>query len=332
MNLWTPGQPVVSNQVIELNRGNPFRYVYTSLAGDFADGTSAFVEFFSARGQSLGRVDGDVVENRIFFEGSVGFADSMKRGVAWRLHVDEDGESRVRSQGTVIRCEAPFPDAPATQPNVVGATYEYSFGTPGVLNDPAWKILQGRPRVYDYSSRSLPNAVAAGSLFGGLAPWDKVAMRWYAPLQTDSVKLSYNTIRGGLGPEGLWNGELWVVLCSNSSMTEWAGFKHKQVFGIGSWDKDTISVVTGSGPTTMVNRATVSEDTYTNQQFTAEYSHITNTFTLWLDGVEDPIVEWTDSSSVVNHGEGWRYVGFGFKSEALFPGVGVSDWSIRDMG
>ena len=328
-NIWKPTTPVESNRVLDLNRGNHVLWTYT-LAGKktFPAGTGSTLVISNSYGQALATWEGEVVGGTITFDQEASDAEDIVRGSTWQLFAEIDGANRLLAQGLVIRTEAPYPDAPPKSSEYDGARYQYSFGTPGLLRDPAWRILAGAPRVYDNSGRSLPNAVSAGSLLGGdLAIFGTCGMLWYAPLRTDAVRLTYNTIRNIDNS----NGECWVVICSNYDMTNWAGFCHKQKFGIGQngqWDADTLEIVTGSGPTTFTTRVSTLGDTANNTYYTAEYNPISNKYTLWKGTTQ--VLTWTDSTNVINHGAGERYVGFGFRGAVLNSGVQVSDWLIGD--
>lgn len=323
-NIWKPATQVESNRVLDLNRFNPAVWQY-KLAGNktFEDGASAYLQIFNSYGQILATWDGNVDGGTITFDESNAKADLIPRGSSWQLFADVDGQSRLVAQGIVTRTEAPFPDQPPKSSEFDGVRYLYSFGTPGLLRDPAWRILDGNPRVYDNSIRSLPNAVAAGSLLAGdFAVFDDVAMLYFAPLKTDAVRMSYNTVRSRFDSDG--NGDLWAVICSSYDMKSWVGFHHSQVWG----SNDTISIVTGSGPTSFATRASVATNTANNQYYTGEFNPLTNTYKLFKGSAE--VVSWTDSTNAVKHGLGYRYVGFGFRSDFLQPGVQVSDWLIGD--
>lgn len=326
MAVWLPHTAVDNNRVIDLNRGNRAGWVYKlDGAKTFPLGSTAQIVLSNTYGQTVGTWTGVVSGGEIAFDEESSVADEIQAGTAWQLFVTSSGVTRLLAQGMVIRSEAPYPDAPPNSSEYDGVRYQYSFGTPGFLYDPAWRILTGKPRVYDNSARMLPNAVAAGSPAGGdLSLFGSCAMLWFAPLRTDAVRLTYNTIRNGDNS----NGELWTVICSNYDMSNWVGFYHKQVFGVGQWDNDSLQIVTGTGPTTFTTRATVSGDTGNNTYYTGEYNPLTNKYTLWKGTTQ--VLQWTDSTSVVNHGAGERYVGFGFKAAVLNSGVQVSDWLIGD--
>lgn len=317
---WRPEFPVRSNRVMELNRFNPAKWSLT-LPANYAEVSSPTIVFRNSYGQTLATWEGDV-DGRVLTFDIEDDVDLIPRGAGWQLFADIDGTERLLVQGTVVRNEQPFPDAPVASPEWDAKMFSYSFGTPGRLYDPAWRILVGRPTVYDNSGEDLPNAVAAGTLFT-LELWPQAVMMWFAPTQTDSVRFTYNVVRHG-------DGECRVMICSNYDATNWAGILHKQVFGIGSWDDDEIAIVTGTGPTDYQIRATVSWETQDLQNYTAEYNPLTDTYAVYLGDSLDPIVSWTDSTNIVDHGPGERYVGLGFKSALLSPGVEVSDWRVQD--
>lgn len=331
---WLPNTPVGNNRVIDLNRGNQATWVY-SLGSNrsFPAGTTSTLVFTNSYGQTLATWTGSVAVSAgtITFDQPSSDADEIARGSNWQLFATISGVKRLLSQGIVIRNEAPYPDAPPASSEYDGARYQYSFGTPGYVSDPAWRVLNGLPTVYDNSARSLPNACAGGSIVGGtLAIYGTASMLWYAPLRTDAVRLTYNTIRSGIYS----NGDLLTVICSNYDMTNWVGFRHRQVWGLGNggwlggWSQDELSIVVGSGPITYTVKSTSPGDTENNSYYTAEYNPISNKYTLWQGTTVK--VQWTDSTNLVNHGLGERYVGFSFKGDVLEAGVQVSDWLIGD--
>lgn len=326
MAIWQPTQPVENNRTLALNRGNPATWGYTLGQGQqFPASTTANLTLTNSYGQTIGTWEGYTTEGAIIFDETSAVADAIPAGTAWQLYIDTDGISRLHAQGTVIRSEAPYPDAPPQSSEYDGVRYQYAFGTPGFLYDPAWRILVGQPRVYNNSARSLPNACASGSLTGGdFVLFGKSAMLYFAPLQTDAVRLTYNTIRNNANS----NGTLITIINSNYDATNWAGFRHRQVFGIGTWNPDTIDIVVGSGPLTYVTKATFTGDTANNTYYTGEYNPLTNTYTIWRGTTQ--IKQWTDSTNIVNHGPGERYVGFAFEGDIINSGVQVSDWLIGD--
>lgn len=322
-NSWQQRFNVESNRVLELQRGNQATWDYR-LPAD-VNSAYGYINLYNSYGQRIGSWEGLVSGGVITFDQSPDVSDSIPAGTSWQLFADVDGATRLLAQGTVVRSEAPYPDAPPQSSEYDGVRYQYQFATPGLLYDPAWRIMYGQPRIYDNSARSLPNAVTAGSIAGGdLVAYGKCAMLYYAPLKTDAVRLTYNTIRNNANS----NGTLYTVICSNYDMTNWVGFRHSQVFGVSTWDNDSLQIVVGSGPTTYVTKATVAGDTANNTYYTAEYNPLTNKYTLWKGTTQ--VLQWTDSTKIVSHGVGQRYVGFGFQGAVLDSGVQVSDWLIAD--
>lgn len=320
-----PKYPVQSYLTIYMERSNPFEWSYSLGRGKkFPFGTNAYLTFQNTYTQVLAVWEADASTGDLLFFAEAADADAIPDGTAWKLTVDlNDGNSpRVFAQGNVIRVEAPFPDDPSQSNEFDNVQYGYSFGSPGLIVDPAWRILNGHPRVYDNSGASLPNAVAAGSLQGGdLAIFDDVAMLYYAPLNNDPVRLTYNVVRG----QAVIGGEAWIVICSNYDMTNSAAIYHRQ--GIG---QDVSGIATGTGPVTYQVRKQIAHATTSLDNYTAEYNPSSNTFNLYMGNSTTPLVSWEDTTEVVNHGLGERYVGFAFKSAFLSPGIEVSDWIISD--
>lgn len=326
MATWQPSTRVESNRVLELNRGNPFRYIYR-LPGlqTFPADTTAVLTLFNTYGQVLGVWAGTVDGGKVSFFQPADVVDKIPAGTSWVLSTTSAGapDVTVLMQGSVIRAEAPFPDAPGQTSQFEALQYSYNFGTPGALVDPAWRIMAGKPVIYDNSSQGLPNAVAAGSLLNGnLTFFDQVTMMYFAPLNDDPVRLTYNVVKGG----GTAGGEAWIVICSSYDMDNSAAIYHRQWFGSG----DTVGIATGTDPKTFATRASVAHTTNNLDNFTAEYNPSSNTFSVYVGTSQTPLVSWVDTTNIVRHGAGERYVGFSFKSAALAPGVEVSDWIIND--
>lgn len=319
MGIWQPEVPVERNRVLELNRGNPAVWTYTlSSNQQFPAGTTAVLELKNTYGQAVGVWVGTVTGGIIRFDQLASIADAIPRGTSWTLTASYGGTApRQLAQGTVIRSEAPFPDAPANSTLFDAVQYSYSFGTPGFVVDTSWRILNGKPRVYDNSAAALPNAVAAGTLLTGV-PWDDVFMMFFAPVKTDAVRFTYNVIRQG-------NGDAWIAICSNYDATNYACVHHKRTAS-----GDTISIATGTGPVTITDRQVVTYSTSSLDNFTAEFNPSSNTYAVYLGTSLTPLVQWQDATNIVFHGEGERYVGLGFKSALLTPGVEVSDWIVQD--
>ncbi|ATN93998.1 minor tail protein [Mycobacterium phage Kumao] len=321
MGIWEPQVRVDSNRTLELNRGNTAYYAYT-VPDTYPTPSAAVLTLYNDYGQVLDVWSGTVDGRTIIFDEPSEAADLIPTGSSWTLTAEMYGTTRLVAQGTVIRIEAPFPAAPTHSDHFDAVQYRYVFATPGRIVDPAWRILVGSPWVYNNSGQSLPNAVAAGNLWTGEF-WPKVAMLYYAPLNTDAVRLTYNTVRSG-------DGEALIVICSNYDMSNYAAIYHKQQFGIGSWDNDVIAIVTGDGPHDYDIRAQEEWETQDLQNYTAEYNPVSNTFAVYLGNDTTPIVEWEDQNEIVNHGPGERYFGLCFESALLSPGVEISDVLIQD--
>jgi hypothetical protein len=326
MGIWRP-QTQTKQATLVLARGDTPTWTYQLNRNEktfIPDLSSATLEFRNAFDQVIGTWYGTVLDGVVTPDADSTDADAIPRGSTFTLTVDDvSGSPRQLLWGSVVRAQARYPEHPDNSPVFDTVQYSYSFGTPGFVVDPAWRIMNGHPRVYDNSGSDLPNAVAAGSLLAGdLTLFDDVSMLYYAPLKTDSARLTFNIVQGA----GTAGGEAWIVLNSSYDMTNSAAIYFKQWFGSG----DTVGIATGSGPVTFATRSSVSHTVSSLDNFTAEYNPSSNTYAVYLGTDTDPIVSWTDVTNIVNHGEGERYIGFAFKSALLFPGVEVSDWVIQD--
>lgn len=329
--LLTSLNSVDDRMAIDLTLNNRAGWVYT-LDGfkKFRPGTTAQLKVYNAAGTVIDTWPATVSANlrSITIDQDADDADAIPAGTWWRLYVNEPGDyyvitqRRVVAQGQFTRSDPQYPNF--SEIALDAADYQYSFVTPGYLTDPSWRIIKGEPRIYDNSERNLPNGVAAGSRYGGdPVKYGTAAIMWYAPLNTDTVSLSYRTIRNFDNS----NGELWVVISSNYDMTAWAGFYHRQQFAyVGAWDQDELEIVTGTGPLTFTTRQTTRGDTANNSYYTAQYNFSTNTYKLFQGAQQ--LLTWTDTNNIVKHGPGRRYVGFGFKGAKLNAGVQIADWNI----
>lgn len=307
-----PILPVDSNLIIELNRGNPAEWVYSTKT-PFDDGTISTITFRNTYGQAVDTWQGEVVDGKLHFSADTSSTDFLPLGTSWVLMADQGEGQRMYAQGIVVRNEAPFPNAPAMSNAAPPVQYSYSFGTPGVVTDLVWTILTGHPQVYDNSEFSVPNAVAAGNLSGS---YDSVCMLYYAPLTTESVRATYTVITGNVG-------EAWVGFSSKYDATNYVAFRHTK----GSPDK--VSIAVGSGPLTLADEVSTNHTT-AYENFTVSYNPSSNTYAMYVGTDTTPLLEWVDSANVIGHGSGDRYALLGFKSNTSGPGPEICNWRIAD--
>jgi hypothetical protein len=310
-----PRYRVKSNQYLELQRGNPFDFVYAfDGAKQIPFGATGYLTFANTYGQTLDVWEGDASGGVIPFYAESVKADAIPDGASWTLTVDlNDGdEARLMLQGNVVRFEAPYPDAPTNPtPVATGANYNYPFGTPGSMQDPAWRIFSGSPVIYDNSGRSFPNGVAAG---GNFSP---VGMLYYAPLNTDAVRFTYTLVPGGPG-------DVHVIVGSNYDATNFATIHHHAGGG------DYVAIARGTGPTVTSDQTAHVTHAMAYETFTAEYNPASNTYAVYQGTNTAPLVTWPDTGKTVHHGEGARYVGLILASSGSAAGPQVANWYASD--
>lgn len=308
-----PSYPVQSNQIIELNRGNPAKWEFSLHSGSFGSITSTHITFKNTYGQTIDTWNGSLVSGSLVFTADAAHCDLIPLATSWTLKVDTGGGDRLYAQGMVVRNEAPFPNAPALNINVQAIQYNYKFGSVGVVTDLVWIILSGNPEVYDNSGISKPNAVAAGNLSG---TFDSVAMLYYAPLNTDSVRATYTIVPGAAG-------EAWITFSSKYDATNFVAFRHLDA------GTDKVSIAVGSSSLTLVDKISLTH-TLAYENFTAEYNPSTNTYSLYKGTDTTPLIFWEDTTDLIIHGAGDRYVGMGFKSTGAAAGPELCKWRIAD--
>lgn len=327
MGIWRP-DTTTQQSTLTLARGDNPSWTYTLQGREltqFPEGSAAVLEFRNSFDQVIDTWDSEVSEGVVsFIDITVAEGDAIPRGTTFTFAINDDADRpRQRLWGMVVRNQARYPENPDSSTQFETVQYQYSFGTPGFLVDPSWRIMNGHPRVYDNSGESLPNAVGAGSLLSGdFTFFDDVAMLYYAPVKTDAVRFTYDVVKKD-------EGEAWIVICSNYDMTNFAAIRHTDDSGFFG-GTDRVAICTGSGPVTIQNRVQINHVTNDLDNFTAEYNPASNTYALYQGTNHTPLITWTDTLNLVNHGLGERYIGAGFKSGFLTPGVEMCDFYVQD--
>lgn len=294
---------------LTLSLGSGLRKTYREL-NDMPSGTEARLNVWDNSGAIIGEFRGYMsTQSRkiIEFAEPEDYVSAIPHGASFALYVEYPGlEPVMSSYGTVVRLEPRFPLAPATDITDTAMQWVDNFNRsyPG----PKWVPLGGKVNIHNGSS--------LGPNYPG---FNKAAARYVYPMMMDSVTIVVKVNNMGAGKFN-------VMLCGDFSMTQWLGVQFET-----GLVNNKMHIVTGNGPTdwnetgTVVNNTTVS-----GQVYTIKYNHLLNTVSVYKGSALTPMVEWTDDSNVLTHGEGFRYTGLGWSTSLFAPGVEPTDWEARD--
>jgi hypothetical protein len=275
------------------------------------DGADCTATFYNSAGETLLEVDCDVTPQTIQPLAAAVDVDTVPAGADFEIVVQtDDGPEQVR-YGKVLRREAEFLNAPAATASYQALQFTDNFPTLGLRS--SWKAVSGKTQVFDNSGSSLPNSVGAktGFLFLGAA---QSAIRWFAPLNGDSVRVGVNLLNQGTG-------KTTVVICSDILMTSYLGVQFEE-------NAHSIHLCTGTGPLAVTYRGSAITNTVADgDNYTIAYTQSTKTLSVYKGTGTTPLGSWTDSTNIVPHGPGYRYAGLNWISG---NGVQVSYWSAKD--
>jgi hypothetical protein len=122
-----------------------------------------------------------------------------------------------------------------------------------------------------------------------------------------------------------------ILLCSDYQMRSFVGVRFYDS-GSGSGD-DGLRIVTGTGWTEI----TAQGDHYhhvvpsNGNYYTIRYSLTTNKVSVWVgDSTGSPVLEWADTSHLVQHGAGFRYVGGTWNASFVTSGPQMYYFKAKD--
>lgn len=311
-------------EAIILSRGsvwNPYSasppYLGAAPGFPWPTGTASAV-FYDTAGVTLATIDGTVAPDEITFLQTPDVMDAIPAGAKYEIFLTtDDGPYQIR-YGTVLRREVTFPDSPANTSTFVPLQFADSFPTLGLSSK--WVAINNGSQVHDNSGASLPNGVSTQTTFLSILGATS-AIRYYTPVNGDSVKVHVSLLNMGSGHTG-------IVLCANALMTSYLAV----VFDHPASGTQVVHLATGSGPNTMTYQGSPVTHTVANgNDYTIGYDDITKILSVYAGTNTTPLATFTDSSHVVPHGPGYRYLAMNWTSGALFStGIEVSNWAVQD--
>lgn len=270
--------------------------------------------FYDSTGATIVDIPGNVDPVAITFDVAPSTVDAVPAGAQFETFlVTVDGKVKQLRYGQVIRHQAQFFKAPASDTTNYGLQFRDNFYNRTGLVGSKWVPTLGAPTIFDNSDDSTPNGVGPNNIF-----FTDAAMRYFVPLNSDTVTLNFTLLNPGPGFTGL-------VVCSNAAMTSYLYV----AFESGNVNKIHMGI--GSGPIVMADQVTSVNHTVANlDNHKLRYDDLTKKLTLFDADMENELLSWTDDDDVVPHGLGYRYFGASWQASLFSSGVQLTQISAQD--
>ena len=326
-----PAKLVARKTVTYVQEGSAYKDRWT-LPFDVDLGTTARLVFLDSSGAQIGSDNTGTIEGRyLSFRAPYEAVAEVPNGALFYVYLNFggsnlDGEDMLL-YGSVFRRQHVFPDNPAISPTTVVKLFEDDFNRPAGAVGGRWKVLVGRPRIFDNTEwfglgADHPNTVGPEYTF-----FASYFMYYYVPFNDDSVELSVSATDKGPG-------KTIITLCQNSSASSYlyVGFDSSD-------DPETIELGYGTGPDigSILIPSGVLEpqidppgeiDIPGNSgmaTFKIRYDDSTGKLGVYSDDYTTEYASWVDEGNIVPHGKGYRYFGVGGNSGLVNSGVQIAN-------
>lgn len=273
--------------------------------------------FYDSAGGVIADIAGTVTSDKILFDTAPEDVDLVPAGAQYETFlIDGEAKKKQVRYGQVIRRQAQFFNTAARVTSNRALQFRDNFYTRTGLVGSKWFVTNGRPTIYDRGAE--PNAVGPNFTF-----FTTAAMRFYAPLNSDSFVMSFNLMHIGAGDAA-------VIVASNAAMTSYLYVSFRDP-GLLEGGIDTVRMGIGSGPIALNHQvAPVPHTVANNANYKLRYDDLTKRLSLLDAAMATEIVGWTDSDEIVPHGPGYRYFGMNWTASLFDLGFGLTTISAQD--
>jgi len=293
-----------------LSKGSMWQQTITADAGDsYPDSSTTYIVFYDTAGGLIAQVTGTVTSSTVSFLVNPSVLDAVPAGANFEIFVTTpDGPFKIR-YGKVIRRQVTFPDAPGAVAADSALKFIDNFQRSALGSK--WTTITGTTVIFDNGSAA--NGVAPSGVAFATS-----SIRYFAPLNTDSVTVSVNLLNPGAG-------KTTIVLCANQGLTTGLGAQFES--GISN---NKLRIVKLNGTTTPTELASWNHTVSNGANYTITYNALSHKVSVYLDTSTTPLLTTNDVSFGVPHGPGYRYLGFMWSTSLLSSGIQVSSWAAQD--
>lgn len=300
-----------------LSRGEQFMQRLTPRAHGWKEWpVPSIVEttFYATDGGVIGTIDGDVAADAITFDVDPDEVDIVPIGAWYETFLeDNQGKKHQVRHGQVTRHEAQFFNTAARVSGNKAQQFSDTFATRKGRVGNKWVILSGKPWIYEVDGN--PNAV-------GVAPNHRGAMRLVAPLNTNTIALSFNLLNPG-------SGMLSIGVSSDAAMSSYRAITFVSDSVVPGNNK--VYAGSGSGIYTRTNQVpAVSHLIVDNTNYKLRYDDFTKKLALLNSDATEELISWTDEGLIVPAGPGHRYVDLAWEGTVSSGGPKVTMISAQD--